>query len=386
MEGIKLSYYAQNCHENAPLSKKSSTTNFITIFVFVLKLTKESERISEIFKIKGGSRMSLLAEIKEKAAQKGKTIVLPEGTEERTLKAIKGIVDGKIANPILLGDEGEVKALADKIGADISGAQIVNPAKAAYFDDFVQAFYEMRKNKGVDLDKAKKTMLDPLFFASMMVKMDKADGEVAGAENTTGNVLRPALQIIKTAPGISAVSGSFIMIVPNCEFGDNGIFVFADCAVTIVPTAEEMAQFAKASVETAVNVCGMKDPKVGMLSFSTKGSASHELVDKVASATAIAKEKFPELKVDGEFQFDAAIVPSVGASKAPGSPVAGDCNVLIFPDIQAGNIGYKLVQRLAKAEAIGPILQGIAKPVNDLSRGCSVEDVVNVVAMTALKA
>jgi len=236
------------------------------------------------------------------------------------------------------------------------------------------------------LDKAKKTMLDPLFFASMMVKMDKADGEVAGAENTTGNVLRPALQIIKTAPGISAVSGSFIMIVPNCEFGDNGIFVFADCAVTIVPTAEEMAQFAKASVETAVNVCGMKDPKVGMLSFSTKGSASHELVDKVASATAIAKEKFPELKVDGEFQFDAAIVPSVGASKAPGSPVAGDCNVLIFPDIQAGNIGYKLVQRLAKAEAIGPILQGIAKPVNDLSRGCSVEDVVNVVAMTALKA
>lgn len=330
--------------------------------------------------------MSLLAEIREKAAQKGKTIVLPEGTEERTLQAIKGIVDGKIANPILLGDEGEVKGLADKIGADISGAEIINPGKAPFFDDFVQAFYEMRKKKGVDLDKAKKTMLDPLFFASMMVKMDKADGEVAGAENTTGNVLRPALQIIKTAPGISAVSGSFIMIVPNSEFGDNGIFVFADCAVTILPTAEEMAQFAKASVETAVNVCGMKDPKVGMLSFSTKGSASHELVDKVASATAIAKEKFPELKVDGEFQFDAAIVPSVGASKAPGSPVAGDCNVLIFPDIQAGNIGYKLVQRLAKAEAIGPILQGIAKPVNDLSRGCSVEDVVNVVAMTALKA
>lgn len=330
--------------------------------------------------------MSLLAEIKEKAAKKGKTIVLPEGTEERTLQAIKGIVDGKVANPILLGDEGEVKGLADKIGADISGAEIINPAKAPFYDDFVQAFYEMRKSKGVDLDKAKKTMLDPLFFASMMVKMDKADGEVAGAENTTGNVLRPALQIIKTSPGISAVSGSFIMIVPNSEFGDNGIFVFADCAVTIVPTAEQMAEFAKASVETAVNVCGMKDPKVGMLSFSTKGSASHELVDKVASATAIAKEKFPELKVDGEFQFDAAIVPSVGASKAPGSPVAGDCNVLIFPDIQAGNIGYKLVQRLAKAEAIGPILQGIAKPVNDLSRGCSVEDVVNVVAMTALKA
>ncbi len=330
--------------------------------------------------------MSLLAEIREKAAKKGNTIVLPEGTEERTLQAIKGIVDNKIANPILLGDESEIKGIAAKIGADISGAEIINPVKAPYFDDFVQAFYEMRKAKGVDLDKAKATMLDPLFFASMMVKMDKADGEVAGAENTTGNVLRPALQIIKTAPGISAVSGAFIMIVPNCEFGDNGTFVFADCAVTINPSADEMAEFAKASVGTAVDVCGMSDPKVGMLSFSTKGSASHELVDKVVEATNIAKERFPELKVDGEFQLDAAIVPKVGSSKAPGSPVAGDCNVLIFPDIQAGNIGYKLVQRTAKAEAIGPILQGIAKPVNDLSRGCSVEDVVNVVALTAVKA
>lgn len=330
--------------------------------------------------------MSLLEQIKEKASKNIKTIVLPEGTEERTVQAIKGIVDGKLANPILLGDESEIKALASKLGADISGAQIINPAKAAFFDDFVQAFYEMRKDKGVTLDKAKATMLDPLFFASMMVKMDKADGEVAGAENTTGNVLRPALQIIKTAPGISAVSGAFIMIVPNCKYGDNGIFVFADCAVTIDPSAQQMAEFAKASVGTAVELCGMKDPKVGMLSFSTKGSASHELVDKVVQATAIAREKFPELKVDGEFQLDAAIVPSVGASKAPGSPVAGDCNVLIFPDIQAGNIGYKLVQRTSGAEAIGPILQGIAKPVNDLSRGCSVEDVVNVVAMTAVRA
>ncbi len=330
--------------------------------------------------------MSLLAEIREKASAKGKTIVLPEGLEERTLMAIKDIASQKIANPILLGNEGEIRALASKIGADISGAEIVNPAKAAYFDDFVQAFYEMRKSKGVDLDKAKSTMLDPLYFASMMVKMDKADGEVAGAENTTGNVLRPALQIIKTAPGISAVSGAFIMIVPNCEFGDKGTFVFADCAVTPVPTAEQMAEFAMASVGTATDICGMSDPKIGMLSFSTKGSASHELVDKVASASAIAKERFPELKVDGEFQADAALVPSVGSSKAPGSLVAGDCNILIFPDLQAGNIGYKLVQRLAKAEAIGPILQGMAKPVNDLSRGCSVEDIVNVVAMTALRA
>jgi len=330
--------------------------------------------------------MSLLAEIKEKASKKGKTIVLPEGTEERTLKAVRGIVDAQIAHPILLGNESEIRELAAKIEADISGAEIIDPAKSPFFDDFVQNFYEMRKDKGVDLDKAKSTMLNPLYFASMMVKMGKADGEVAGAENTTGNVLRPALQIIKTAPGISAVSGAFIMIVPDCEFGADGIFVFADCAVTPVPTAEQMAEFAKASVGTAVDLCGISEPKIGMLSFSTKGSASHELVDKVAQATAIAKERFPELKVDGEFQADAAIVPKVGDSKAPGSPVAGKCNILIFPDLQAGNIGYKLVQRLAKAEAIGPILQGIAKPVNDLSRGCSVEDIVNVVAMTAVRA
>lgn len=330
--------------------------------------------------------MSLLAEIREKAAVKGKNIVLPEGLEERTLMSVKEIADQKIANPILLGGESEIKALASKIGADISGAEIVDPAKAAYFDDFVQAFYEMRKSKGVDLDKARETMLNPLYFASMMVKMGKADGKVAGAENTTGNVLRPALQIIKTAPGISAVSGAFIMIVPNTEYGANGIFVFADCAVTPVPTAEQMADFAMASVATATDICGIKDPKIGMLSFSTKGSANHETVDKVVTATNLAKEKFPELKVDGEFQVDAAIVPSVGSSKAPGSSVAGQCNILIFPDLQSGNIGYKLVQRLAKAEAIGPILQGMDKPVNDLSRGCSVEDIVNVVAMTALRA
>ncbi len=330
--------------------------------------------------------MSLLAEIREKAAKKERAIVLPEGTEERTLLAIKTIVDNRIARPILLGDEGEVKAAANKVGADISGAEIINPAKAAFFDDFVQAFYEMRKSKGVDLDKAKSTMLDPLFFASMMVKMGKADGEVAGAENTTGNVLRPALQIIKTAPGIPAVSGSFIMIVPDCEYGDNGLFVFADCAVTIDPSAEQLAAFAKASVQTAIDLCGMKEPKVGMLSFSTKGSASHETVDKMVEATRIAKEKYPDIQVDGEFQADAAMVPKVGASKAPGSLIAGQCNVLIFPDINAGNIGYKLVQRLAKAEAIGPILQGLDKPVNDLSRGCSVEDIVNVVAMTAVRA
>lgn len=330
--------------------------------------------------------MNLLEQIREKAKANVKNIVLPEGTEERTIRAIPTLVGEKIANPILLGNPAEIKTLADGFGVDVSGAEIINPVEAPFYDDFVQEFYEMRKSKGMTPDKAKQQMADPLFFASMMVKNGKADGEVAGAENTTGNVLRPALQIIKTAPGISAVSGAFIMIVPNCEFGDNGIFVFADCAVTIDPTAEQLAEFAKASVATAVDLCGMKDPKIGMISFSTKGSASHELVDKVVRATEIAKERFPELKVDGEFQVDAAIVPKVGASKAPGSPVAGDCNILIFPDIQAGNSGYKLVQRLAKAEAIGPILQGIAKPVNDLSRGCSVEDIVNVVAMTSVRA
>jgi len=330
--------------------------------------------------------MSLLTDIKEQAALKGKTVVLPEGTEERTLKAIKGIVDAKIARPILLGNESEIKTLAGNVGADLTGAEIIDPIKAPFFDDFVQAFYEMRKSKGVDLDKAKASMLDPLFFASMMVQMGKADGEVAGAENTTGNVLRPALQIIKTAPGISAVSGSFIMIVPNSDFGDKGIFVFADCAVTPMPTAAQLAEFAKTSSETAIKLCGIKEPKVGMLSFSTKGSASHEVVDKVVEATNLAKERFPELKVDGELQADAAMVPSVGKSKAPGSLVAGECNVLVFPDLQAGNIGYKLVQRLAKAEAIGPILQGMAKPVNDLSRGCSVDDVINTVAMVVMQA
>jgi len=330
--------------------------------------------------------MSLLTEIKVKALKKGKTIVLPEGTEKRTLLAVEDIMNNKIAFPILLGNERAVRAAASDAGADIRGAEIIDPVKSKLFDDFIQAFYEMRKSKGLTLDQAKSSMLDPLFFGSMMVKMGKADGEVAGAENTTGNVLRPALQIIKTAPGISAVSGAMIMIAPNSEYGNKGILVFADCGVTPVPTAEQMAEFAKASVGTAVDICGIKDPKIGMLSFSTKGSASHELVDKVATATAIAKEKFPELKVDGELQADAALVPSVGLSKAPGSPVAGQCNILIFPDLQSGNIGYKLVQRFAKAEAIGPILQGIAKPVNDLSRGCSVEDIVNVVAMTAVRA
>ena len=330
--------------------------------------------------------MTLLEQIRQKAQERFKTIVLPEGTEERTLKAVETLVKEKIANPILIGDEGAVKAKAQQVGADISGVEIVNPAKAPYYDEFVEKFYEMRKAKGVTLEKAQQLMLDPLYFGSMMVKAGKADGEVAGAINTTGDVLRPALQIIRTAPGISAVSGAFIMIVPNCDLGYNGIMVFTDCAVTPNPTAEQLAEFAYASAGTARSLCGIQEPVVGMLSFSTKGSASHERVDKVVKASEIAKSRWPELLVDGEFQADAALVPRVGQSKAPGSPVAGKCNVLVFPDLQSGNIGYKLVQRLAGAEAIGPILQGMDKPVNDLSRGCSVEDVINVVAMTAVRA
>ncbi|NLW45053.1 MAG: phosphate acetyltransferase [Syntrophomonadaceae bacterium] len=330
--------------------------------------------------------MTLLEQIRQKAQEKFKTIVLPEGTEERTLKAVETLIKEKIANPVLLGDEEAVRAKAQQVGADIGGVEIVNPAKAPYYGEFVEQFYEMRKSKGMTPEKAQQLMLDPLYFASMMVKTGKADGEVAGAINTTGDVLRPALQIIRTAPGISAVSGAFIMIVPNCDLGYNGIMVFADCAVTPNPTAEQLAEFAYASAETARSLCGIEDPVVGMLSFSTKGSASHELVDKVVKATEIAKSRWPELKVDGEFQADAALVPKVGQSKAPGSAVAGKCNVLVFPDLQAGNIGYKLVQRLAGAEAIGPILQGMDKPVNDLSRGCSVEDIINVVAMTAVRA
>lgn len=330
--------------------------------------------------------MTLLEQIRDKARSNRKTIVLPEGTEERTVKATEIIIKEQLAYPILIGDPGEVAQVASKVGADISGAEIIDPKKSKYYDDFVNEFCEMRKSKGMTIDKAQALMSDPLYFGAMMVYKDIANGEVAGARNTTGDVLRPALQIIRTSPGMTSVSGAFIMIVPDCEFGERGLFIFADCAVTPNPTAEQMAEFAYQSAETARKLAGISDPVIGMLSFSTKGSADHELVDKVIKATEIAKQRWPELKVDGEFQADAALVPKVGASKAPGSTVAGKANVLIFPDLQAGNIGYKLVQRLAKAEAIGPILQGMAKPVNDLSRGCSVEDIVNVVSMTAVKA
>ncbi len=328
--------------------------------------------------------MSFIESIKERAKQNKKRIVLPETMDRRVLEAAEKIIREDIADIILIGKEEEIAE--NSKGLDISGAKIINPFTSDLTEELTLEFVEIRKNKGLTYDEAKKLLLeDYAYFACMLVKTGRADGVVSGACHSTANTLRPALQIIKTKPGTMLVSAFFLMVVPDCVYGNNGVFVFADSGLVQNPNSEELAAIAKSSAESFELLVG-SEPSVAMLSHSTKGSASHPDVDKVVSAVKIAKERYPQYKIDGELQLDAAIVPEVAATKAPDSKVAGHANVLIFPDLDAGNIGYKLVQRLAKAEAYGPVTQGIAAPVNDLSRGCNVDDIVGVVAITAVQA
>lgn len=334
--------------------------------------------------IERSNTLSFINEIKEKAKSNVQTIVLPESLEMRTLVATQQILEEGIAKVVLIGSEKEILEAAGDV--NIEGATIVDPATFSEMDDYVATLVELRAKKGMTEEKAIEILAtNALYLGVMMVKKGMADGMVAGAVNSTANVLRPSLQILKTAPGTKLVSSFFVMVVPDCELGSNGTFVFSDCGLVQNPTAEELASIAGSSAKSFEALVG-EEAVVGMLSHSTKGSATHPDVTKVIEATKMAKEQYPDYKIDGEFQLDAAIVPSIGASKAPGSEVAGKVNVLVFPDLDSGNIGYKLTQRLAKAEAYGPISQGIAKPVNDLSRGCSAEDIVGVVAVTAVQA
>ena len=331
--------------------------------------------------------MTLIESIIERAKSNKQRIVLPESLEERTLTAADMALADEIAEIILIGNREEIFALAEKLGLkNIDKATIIDPATSEKTAEYANLLYELRKSKGMTPEKAAQQVLDPLYFGCLIIKSGDADGQISGALSTTGETLRPALQIIKCAPGITCVSGAMLMITQTPEYGEDGVLVVGDVAVTPMPDAGQLAQIAVCTAQTAKSVAGFADPRVAMLSFSTLGSAKHEVVDKVIEATKLAKELDPTLKVEGELQADAALVPSVGQKKAPGSEIAGHANVLVFPCLEVGNIGYKLVQRLGNADAIGPILQGIARPVNDLSRGCSVDDIYKMVAITACQA
>jgi len=329
--------------------------------------------------------VSFIDDIKQKAKAEKKTIVLPESTDIRTLEATEMVLKEKYADIILVGKEEEIAKIAKEHNLSIEGAKIVNPLTASKKETYAEYFYELRKNKGITLEDAKRMMEDEVYFGMMMVKSGDADGLVSGACHSTSDTLRPALQILKTAPNTKLVSAFFLMVVPDCPYGENGAFVFADCGLNEYPDAEALSEIAISSSKSFKQLVGT-EPKVAMLSYSSYGSAHSPLTEKVVEATKLLKEKAPDLICDGELQLDAAIIPEIAASKAPGSPLAGKANTLVFPDLDAGNIGYKLVQRLAKAEAYGPLCQGIAKPVNDLSRGCSSKDIAGVVAITALQA
>jgi phosphate acetyltransferase len=330
--------------------------------------------------------MELLDNIKLNARKYNKRIVLPEGYEERTIKAADIAIAEQLARIILLGDPEEINSHAAQLGLkNLSKATIINPKSHPEKHHYIDLMVELRKSKGMTTDEASKLIEDPLYLGVLMIKNGDADGEVSGADHATGDVLRPAFHYVKTAPGISVVSGAFIMILPDKNFGENGVIIFADGAVHPNPTDKELAEITVATAHTAKAICGF-EPRIALLSFSTKGSAKHEMVDKVINATKIARQMAPELMIDGELQGDAALIEAIGQKKAPGSKIAGKANVLIFPDLNCGNIAYKLVQRLAHAEAIGPILQGMAAPINDLSRGCSVSDIVSMIAITANQA
>lgn len=331
--------------------------------------------------------MELIQQIRQKAAQKNNVIVLPEGTEDRMIKAIPDILDNKLATPVLIGDDAQIYTKAKEFGVALDQVQVINPETADKLNTYAQVYGEMRAKKGkpVPEQEAINTMKNPLYFGAMMVEQGEAAGSLAGAANTTGAVITAAARVIGTKPGIKTASSFFMMILDDKNFGHDGVLVYADCALIPNPDAATLADIAVTTAESARQIIGL-EPKVAMLSFSTKGSAEHELVDKVREATRLAQEKAPNLQIDGELQADAAIIPAIGAKKAPGSSVAGNANILIFPNLEVGNIAYKLTERLAGAKAFGPVMQGFAKPINDLSRGCSVEDIADMVAMTSVLA